>query len=254
MILSASRRTDIPNYYADWFMGRIREGYCCVRNPMNPRQVSRIDLAPQAVDCIVFWTKNPAGLLPRLKELRDYTYYFQFTLTGYGRDIEPNLPDKREKLIPAFRELSEKIGKERVIWRYDPIFVNEKYTVSYHLKAFEEIADRLAGYTEQVVISFVDLYAKIRKNAAAHSIRDTGEGDMMRLAGEMARIAAAACGSRAARSRRTLRCWESGMEAALTGNGSKGSQDVVWRARRIKTSGRSAAAWKVWMWEPTIPV
>ncbi len=190
MILSASRRTDIPNYYADWFMGRIREGYCCVRNPMNPRQVSRIDLAPQAVDCIVFWTKNPAGLLPRLKELRDYTYYFQFTLTGYGRDIEPNLPDKREKLIPAFRELSEKIGKERVIWRYDPIFVNEKYTVSYHLKAFEEIADRLAGYTEQVVISFVDLYAKIRKNAAAHSIRDTGEGDMMRLAGEMARIAA----------------------------------------------------------------
>ena len=190
MILSASRRTDIPNYYADWFMGRIREGYCCVRNPMNPRQVSRIDLAPQAVDCIVFWTKNPAGLLPRLKELRDYTYYFQFTLTGYGRDIEPNLPDKREKLIPAFRELSEKIGKERVIWRYDPIFVNEKYTVSYHLKAFEEIADRLAGYTEQVVISFVDLYAKIRKNAAAHSIRDTGEGDMLRLAGEMARIAA----------------------------------------------------------------
>jgi len=190
MILSVSRRTDIPNYYAEWFIGRIREGFCYARNPMNPHQVSRIDISSQVVDCIVFWTKNPANMMKYLEELRDYTYYFQFTLTGYGRDIEPNLPDKRKELIPTFQELSKRIGRERVVWRYDPIFLNEKYTEDYHLKAFGEIADKLAGYTERVVVSFVDMYAKIRRNAAAHSIRETAEGDMIRLAREMARIAA----------------------------------------------------------------
>lgn len=94
-----------------------------------------------------------------------YDYYFQFTLTGYGRDIELNLPDKRTQLIPAFCRLSGRIGKERVIWRYDPIFINGRYTMEYHWKAFREIADRLAGYTEKVVVSFLDLYAKIRANA-----------------------------------------------------------------------------------------
>lgn len=123
MILSVSRRTDIPNYYSEWFLNRIREGFLYVRNPMNPRQISRIDLSPETTDCIVFWTKNPAPMLDRLEELKDYAYYFQFTLTGYGRDVEPNLPDKRKVLIPVFRALSEKIGKEKVIWRYDPIFL-----------------------------------------------------------------------------------------------------------------------------------
>ena len=190
MILSVSRRTDIPNYYAEWFTGRLREGFCYVRNPMNPHQVSRVDLSPRVVDCIVFWTKNPANMMKHLEELRDYTYYFQFTLTGYGRDIEPNLPDKRKKLIPTFRELSERIGKERVIWRYDPIFLNEKYTADYHLKAFAEIADHLAGYTERVVVSFVDMYAKIRRNAAEYAIRETSEDDIIPLAKELAQIAA----------------------------------------------------------------
>lgn len=189
MILSASRRTDLPNYYAQWFIDKIKAGYCCVRNPMNPRQISRIDLSPQVVDCIVFWTKNPANMIPHLEKLRDYIYYFQFTLTGYGRDIEPNLPDKREKLIPTFQELSKRIGKERVIWRYDPIFLNEKYTADYHRKAFGEIADRLAGHTERVVISFVDMYAKIRKNAAEYVIGEMSQSEMTRLAAEMARIA-----------------------------------------------------------------
>ena len=190
MILSVSRRTDIPNYYAEWFMGRIREGFCYVRNPMNPHQVSRIDLSPQVVDCIVFWTKNPANIMQYLEELGDYAYYFQFTLTGYGRDIEPGLPDKRQELIPTFQELSKRIGKERVIWRYDPIFLNEKYTADYHLKAFAEIADRLEGSTERVVVSFVDMYAKIRRNAAEHSIHETAEEEIIPLAKEMAQIAA----------------------------------------------------------------
>ena len=99
MILSASRRTDIPTFYSEWFMNRIKEGFFYVRNPMNIRQVSRIDISPELVDCIVFWTKNPIPMLPKLDQLRDYCYYFQFTLTGYGKDIEKNLPDKKADLI-----------------------------------------------------------------------------------------------------------------------------------------------------------
>ena len=122
MILSVSRRTDIPNYYSEWFINRIREGYLYVRNPMNFHQISKIDLSPRIVDCIVFWTKNPLPLMDQLDELKDYKYYFQFTLTGYGKDIEPGLPDKKKEMTDIFRRLSEKTGKEKVIWRYDPIF------------------------------------------------------------------------------------------------------------------------------------
>ena len=160
MILSVSRRTDIPNYYAQWFINRVKEGFVYVKNPMNEHQVSKIPINPEIVDCIVFWTKNPEGMMQYLDELKEYMYYFQFTLTGYGRDIERNVPDKKKVMIPRFQELSRKIGKERVIWRYDPIFFNEKYTEEYHLMAFEQIAEKLCGYTSKCVISFVDMYQK----------------------------------------------------------------------------------------------
>ena len=189
MILSVSRRTDVPNYYSDWFINRLKEGFLYVRNPMNTHQISRINLSPEVIDCIVFWTKNPANMLGKLEYLQDYAYYFQFTLTGYGRDIEPNLPDKRKELIPAFQKLSEKIGKEKVIWRYDPILLSDKYTADYHLRAFEEIAGTLAGYTEKAVISFVDLYEKTWRNTRGLGIRLATEKEMMGLAAEMARIA-----------------------------------------------------------------
>lgn len=189
MILSASRRTDIPNYYSEWFINRVREGFLYVRNPMNARQVSRIDLSPEAVDCIVFWTKNPAQMIDKLGYLSDYTYYFQFTLTGYGKDIEPHLPDKREELISTFRKLSEKTGKEKVIWRYDPILINKKCTAEYHLKAFEEIAGKLSGYTEKVIISFVDLYAKTQRNMRQLDIRQMTNEEIVSLAEKMAQIA-----------------------------------------------------------------
>ena len=162
MILSVSRRTDIPNYYADWFYNRIKERFLYVKNPMNPHQVSRIALSPELVDCIVFWTKNPEPMLAKLHELDDYAYYFQFTLTGYGRDIEPNVPHKKNRMIPVFQKLSGTIGSSRIIWRYDPILFNNIYTPEYHLRAFEQIADALAGYTKKCIISFVDTYAKNR--------------------------------------------------------------------------------------------
>lgn len=189
MILSVSRRTDIPSYYSEWFINRIKEGVLYVRNPMNAHQISRIDLSPDVVDCIVFWTKNPAEMMKYLGHLRNYAYYFQFTLTGYGKDMEPNLPDKRKKLISIFQELSDKIGKEKVIWRYDPVIISRRYSAEYHLKAFEEIAARLAGYTEKVVISFVDLYVKTKRNIIGLEVKEMTKEEMTGLAKEMAGIA-----------------------------------------------------------------
>ena len=189
MILSVSRRTDIPNYYSEWFMNRLREGFLYVRNPMNPHQISRIELSPQVVECIVFWTKNPANMMERLEQLQNYTYYFQFTLTGYGKDIESNLPDKRTELIPIFQNLSKAIGKERVIWRYDPILISKKYTIDYHIKTFREIAEHLTGYTEKVVISFIDLYEKTKRNTEELAMKEMTREDQIYLAREMAQIA-----------------------------------------------------------------
>lgn len=189
MILSASRRTDIPNYYSEWFYNRIKEGFAYVRNPMNPHQISRVDLSPEAVDCIIFWTKNPGPMIDRLDELSAYNYYFQFTLTGYGRDIECNVPHKKEKMIPIFQRLSDKIGSKKVIWRYDPILFTKNYTPQYHLKAFEQIACALKGYTSKCIISFVDIYAKNRKAmemAGAYGMEGPG---LFELAGGLSEIA-----------------------------------------------------------------
>ena len=189
MILSASRRTDIPNYYSEWLARRFRAGFLCVRNPMNFRQVSRITLNPNVIDCIVFWTKNPAPMLPYLDEYRRYMYYFQFTLTGYGKDIEPGLPDKRRILIPAFCELADRIGRDRVIWRYDPIFLSDHYTLDYHVKAFTRIAEALAGRTRRVVISFPDDYEKTKRNMKGINIQGLTKEKMRRLAHSFAVIA-----------------------------------------------------------------
>ena len=190
MILSVSRRTDIPNYYSEWFLGRIKEKFVYVRNPMNPHQVSKIDLSPEVVDCIVFWTKNPKPMMARLDELSEYKYYFQFTLTGYGADIERNVPHKKEVIIPTFQELSQKIGKEKVIWRYDPILFTEKYTPEYHLRAFAQIANALNGYTEKCVISFVDIYTKNKKSMEKLGMREFDKIQLQEFAKQLSHIAA----------------------------------------------------------------
>lgn len=189
VIISASRRTDIPNYYSEWFLNRIKEGYLYVRNPMNPRQISRIPLSPELVDCIVFWTKNPEPMIGRLEELKDYRYYFQFTLTGYGRDIEAGIPHKKNNMIPVFQRLSRMIGKERVVWRYDPILFTDRYTPDYHLSAFEQIAEALQGYTSKCVISFVDTYAKNQKALGALHVFSLQGGQLTAFAAEIAAIA-----------------------------------------------------------------
>ena len=189
MILSVSRRTDIPNYYSDWFYNRIKEGFVCVRNPMNPHQISRISLAPEVVDCIVFWTKNPAPMLERLDELSPYHYYFQFTLTGYGKDVECNLPHKKEILIPAFQKLSGKIGSRMVVWRYDPILFNARYTPEYHQDAFRQIAEELNGYTDRCVISFVDTYAKNKASMKSLGAYELPEQELLEFTRKLSKTA-----------------------------------------------------------------
>lgn len=189
MILSVSRRTDIPNYYSEWFYNRIEEGFVYVRNPINVHQISKIDLSPEVVDCIVFWTKNPEPMMERLNELSAYKYYFQFTLTGYGKDIEYNIPHKREKMIPIFQKLSEKLGRKKVIWRYDPILFTKRYTPEYHLRAFEQIAELLRGYTNKCVISFWDVYAKNKKRMESVGTYELEKSLLMKFAKNLFEIA-----------------------------------------------------------------
>lgn len=181
MILSVSRRTDIPAFYSEWFFNRLKEGFVYVRNPMNVHQVSKIILSPDVIDCIVFWTKNPRPMLNRLNELKEYMYYFQFTINAYDRGFEVGVP-KKEIIISTFKELSEKIGPKRVIWRYDPILLADKMDKAYHYRYFEEIAKRLDGYTNTCVISFVDFYKKTQQNLKDTSAREPSFKDMLEMA------------------------------------------------------------------------
>ena len=166
MIINTGQRTDIPAFYAKWFANRLKEGFVCVRNPYDATKVSRYRLDPHVVDVIGFCTKNPAPMFPYMDLLKDYGQYWFVTITPYGRDIEPNVPDKH-RLLDDFRHLSSIVGVQSIGWRYDPIFISEKYTMEYHIRAFEQIASALDGYTQTVVISFIDLYPKVRKNFPA---------------------------------------------------------------------------------------
>lgn len=189
MIVSASRRTDIPAFYSRWFFNRLREGYVLVRNPAAPRRISRISLCPEAVDGIVFWTKNPAPMLDKLDLLRNYAYYFQFTLTPYGREVESGLPSKNRVILPTFQRLADKIGPRRVIWRYDPIFLSRTYTFDYHLRAFEKLARRLAPFTKKCTISFLDYYRDTAQNMAGLELTPFPPALQRQLAARLAEIA-----------------------------------------------------------------
>jgi len=188
MILSVSRRTDIPAFYSDWFFNRIKEGFVLVKNPFNSKQVSKVNLNPKVVDCIVFWTKNPKKMMKRLGEIKEYNYYFQFTLNLYDKTLETNVLEKKY-LINTFIELSKRIGKDRVIWRYDPIILTDKFTKDYHYKWFEYLAKRLCPYTNKCVISFLDLYRKTEQNLKEINILQIDKYDMFDLAEKFSKIA-----------------------------------------------------------------
>lgn len=162
MIISASRRTDIPAFYAEWFINRVRAGFCTAPNPFNKNQVSRISLRASDVEVIVFWTRNSKPLMRYLEELDDhgFRYYFQYTVMGNPRLLDPNAPS-REQAVEAFKCLSDKIGPARVIWRYDPIVLSNITDVSFHRQTFASIAMALKGFTKRSVVSFVDIYQTI---------------------------------------------------------------------------------------------
>jgi hypothetical protein len=188
VIISASRRTDIPAFYSDWFLDKIQQGYVMVRNRVNYHQVSKVSLTPEVVDCIVFWTKNPAPMLDKLDSLRKYPFYFQFTLTPYNGAVETHIACK-EAIIDSFVALSKKVGKRRVIWRYDPIFLTDYMDLNYHLKAFEFLIRQLGDYTDKCVISFIDYYKHIKKNFESLRIKSLPENIIREVAHGFADVA-----------------------------------------------------------------
>lgn len=163
MIIQTGMRTDIPAFYSEWLMNRIQEGFVLVRNPYNPAQVTKYSLSPEVVDLIAFCTKNPALMLPFMDRLTPYGQYWFVTITPYGRDIEPNVPDMGT-VMDNFKILSDIVGVDSIGWRYDPILVDAAHTVEWHISEFEKMAATLRGYTETCVISFIDIYKKVERN------------------------------------------------------------------------------------------
>jgi hypothetical protein len=190
MILSVSRRTDIPAFYSEWLLNRLREGYAFIPNPRNSSRYKCVELTPQVADCIVFWTKNPTPLLPKLHEVSamGYPFYFQFTLTPYGLDMERNLPSKKT-LLKIFQALSDLLGPKRVVWRYDPVILTDAMNIAYHLRCFEQIAAALEGYTHRCIFSFLDLYPKVKRFLSGTVTREIHETDMLRIAEGFSKIA-----------------------------------------------------------------
>ena len=173
MILNISGRTDIVAFYSEWLMNRLNEGFIDVRNPFNQKLVSRILL--EDVDLLFFCTKNPIPIVDKLKDIKNKTY-FHITLTGYQKDIEPGLPPKKD-IIEAIKRISSVIGKENLVIRYDPLFINNKYTLEYHIKAFNKICTLLEGYVNKILISFIDNYKNVRNNYNILKYRELTEED-----------------------------------------------------------------------------
>ncbi len=185
MIINTGQRTDIPAFYSEWFCNRLREGFVLVRNPYNLKSVTRYRLTPDVVDIIGFCTKNPAPMLPHIDLLEPFGQYWYVTITPYGKDIEPHVPGKLQTL-DNFKRLSDAVGRHRVGWRYDPIFISESWTAERHIKAFDYMAKELSGYTETAVISFIDMYEKTKRNFP--EVRSVPQEDRLMLGKAMIEI------------------------------------------------------------------
>ena len=192
MIVSASRRTDIPAFFADWLVRRLREGLVLTPHPRNPGRLGQVSLSPEVVDCIVFWTKNPAPMLERLKTIDDlgYRYYFSFTVTSYGPELEPHLPPKKE-IVETFQRLADALGPGRVDWRYDPIVAAGPYTSQWHWDQFGRLASQLSGSTERCLINFVKPYRHLAGRFPAPeevAVRELARGLAAIAAGEKLKL------------------------------------------------------------------
>ena len=187
MIINSGARTDIPAFYSDWFINRIKEGYVLVRNPYRQDWITRYELNTNVVDALAFCTKNPAPMLDKIQYIKDFGQYWFVTVTPYGRDIEPNVPPK-EEVMESFKQLSKIVGINCVGWRYDPVFISEEYSVERHISDFEKMAAKMSGYTHTCVISFIDLYDKVRKNfPEAHTVSKQQRHEIGRAFAEIGR-------------------------------------------------------------------
>lgn len=177
MILNVSGRTDVVAFYSEWFWNRYQEGFLDVRNPFHAKLVSRIYF--QDVDLILFCTKNPKPILKYLEKIKK-PILFHVTLTPYKKDIEPNVPPKGE-IIESIKKISSMIGKENIYVRYDPIFINDKYTVEYHQKSFQHMCSLLDGYVSHIIISFLDDYKNVRNHKSILQYQELKERDYEKI-------------------------------------------------------------------------
>ena len=191
MIISVSRRTDIPAFYGEWFANRLREKFALVRNPFNPKQISRIDLSPEAIDGIVFWSKNPWPMRREFEQLaaNGTPFYIEYTLNPYEAPLEPGVPPLAER-VAAFAGLAAALGRERLIWRYDPIVFSDFYTPDYHQARFRALSSLLAPFAAKCIISFLDFYRKTKRNCASYGLFDPEDAVKLDLARRLGAIGA----------------------------------------------------------------
>ena len=185
MILNTGLRTDIPGFFSEWFYNRIDEGFVYVRNPYAKNIIYSYKLNPELIDCIMFCTKNPKPMLKDLDKISGYNQYWHITITPYEKEIEPNVPPVDE-VLESFKYLSSRLGKEKVSLRYDPIFINEKYTLEKHIESFEYIVKSLSDYTTEAIISFIDLYEKTKRNFP--QVREVNNEERLEIGKEFAKI------------------------------------------------------------------
>ena len=161
MIINTGGRTDTVQYFSDWLLKRFAEGYVLSRNPLFPDKVTRWELDPEVVDCVVFCSKNYRPILPRIREITDrFPAYCHYTITAYGRDVEPGVPDIEESM-ETLAELASIVGPKRVAWRYDPVLLTKTYTIERHKDTFARMAERLAPHIDRCIFSFVEMYKKV---------------------------------------------------------------------------------------------
>lgn len=186
MIINTGQRTDIPAFYSKWFMNRIKEGFVLVRNPYYPTQVTKFLLNPDVVDVIGFCTKNPRPMIKYLDDLKEFGQFWYITITGFDKDLEPNVPPI-EEVIKDFKTISDKVGANAIGFRYTPIIINNKYTLEYHIKTFKKITEELKGYTHLCAFGFLDIYPKLAK--IHPELKDASDEDKITIAKEFSKIA-----------------------------------------------------------------
>ncbi|UQZ90595.1 hypothetical protein C4J81_15830 [Deltaproteobacteria bacterium Smac51] len=186
MIISASRRTDIPAFYSEWFLRRLAEGQFLVPHPRTPNRLGQVKVSPDNLDCIMFWTKNAGPMLDRLKDIdhMGYRYYFSFTVTAYGQEVEKNLPPKGE-IVDTFRKLADLLGPERVDWRFDPIMVDSLHSSDWHLEMFGRLCRKFSGYTNRCLMNFVKSYRHL-----GSKVREMDDAAVQELALGLVKVAA----------------------------------------------------------------